>query len=53
MVEDDFKRHNFFEVNFKQKLLRALYPLIMWLGKSQSDNGRILSNDRMTFPKVS
>src|SRR5690606_21688812 len=40
-------------MNFKQKLLKALYPLIMRLSKTDSGKGKILINEKTVMPKVS
>ena len=37
-------------MNFKQRLLKALYPLIMRLSKSQSGKGKVLINQQKVRP---
>src|SRR5690606_15824169 len=40
-------------MNFKQKILRALYPLIMRLSKSQSGKGKVHINQHKVQPNQS
>ena len=40
-------------MNFKQRLLKALYPLIMRLSKSQPGKGKVLINQQMVQPSHS
>src|SRR5690554_6775543 len=40
-------------MNFKQKILKALYPLIMRLSKSDSGKGKILFNEKVAQPEAS
>ena len=40
-------------MNFKQKLLQALYPLIMRLSKSPSGKGKLLINKQKIEPRAS
>src|SRR5690606_7654927 len=37
-------------MNFKQKILQTLYPLIMRFSKSQSGKGKVLINQHMVQP---
>jgi glutathione peroxidase len=40
-------------MNFKQKILKAFYPLIMRLSKSESGKGKVLINPQKVRPKDS
>lgn len=40
-------------MNFKRKILKSLYPLVMRLSKSEKGNGKHLHNERDALPKAS